>query len=154
MLHFGALLALLGAATAQCLNGYTLFGNDCFTVKTQALTWAQAEATCRDDGGNLASFHDNLGYWEIEIYAGTARTGQPLYTTTSFSPFNETLKLSSSTPQFYIVLQVEQNNDVNPFVITYSGTDQPLYPIPTQLPRDDPLSTFARTGKNTQKKYF
>ncbi|CAJ0939959.1 unnamed protein product, partial [Mesorhabditis belari] len=71
-----------------------------------------------------------LAYWYLEIYAGNTRDTL-LYTTTSFSPFNTTLKLSSNNPQMMIRIMTEDNDDVNPFEIHYSGTDSPLYINPT-----------------------
>ncbi|CAJ0938955.1 unnamed protein product, partial [Mesorhabditis belari] len=144
--------AFLAIALSQCPSDFTQFNNKCYKVfNYNSLTWAQADGSCQDYGGHLASIHDNAtdsflidyarqvgvrtaawigAYWYLEIYAGNNRDTL-LYTTTSFSPFNTTLKLSSNNPQMMIRIMTEDNDDVNPFEIHYSGTDSPLYINPT-----------------------
>ncbi|CAJ0947743.1 unnamed protein product, partial [Mesorhabditis belari] len=72
------------------------------------------------------------GYWYLDIYTGTTRDYQnSLYSTTNDKPFNETLKISSPTPQMLVRLLTDDPDDINPFEFHYSGTDSPLYVNPT-----------------------
>ncbi|KAK9963345.1 hypothetical protein ABG768_006537 [Culter alburnus] len=51
-------LCLLFALNASaCRSGWTQHGNRCFRVFNQAMIWKDAEMTCLDHGGNLASVH-------------------------------------------------------------------------------------------------
>ncbi|XP_041821306.1 type-2 ice-structuring protein-like [Chelmon rostratus] len=60
-----AMMALTGAAvdshiikrSTPCPGGWTPYKDRCFTYVSTPMTWAHAERTCQNQGGNLASVH-------------------------------------------------------------------------------------------------
>merc|ERR1712002_913005 len=42
---------------AACPNGWLRFGQNCYKSVSQSVSWNDAESSCNDEGGNLASVH-------------------------------------------------------------------------------------------------
>jgi len=41
----------------ECPNGWLRFGQNCYKSVSQSVSWSDAESSCNDEGGNLASVH-------------------------------------------------------------------------------------------------
>ncbi|XP_072544691.1 macrophage mannose receptor 1-like [Salminus brasiliensis] len=54
------------AYTAECQNGWTLFGSRCFRIFTAAANWTDSEQNCVTMGGHLASVHSSKEYIFIQ----------------------------------------------------------------------------------------
>ncbi|XP_030609865.1 type-2 ice-structuring protein-like [Archocentrus centrarchus] len=54
-----------------CPRGWIEFNNRCFHYVTTRMTWANAEKNCLLLGGNLASVHNDMEYFEIQKLTAT-----------------------------------------------------------------------------------
>ncbi|KAI2656998.1 Galactose-specific lectin nattectin [Labeo rohita] len=68
-------LCLLFALNASaCQSEWTQFGRRCFKVFNNAVSWKDAEMSCLNYGGNLASVHSYKEYTFLKLLISSTKT--------------------------------------------------------------------------------
>ncbi|KAF4104964.1 galactose-specific lectin nattectin-like [Onychostoma macrolepis] len=68
-------LCLLFALNASaCQSGWTRYGRTCFKVFNNPMSWKDAELTCLNHGGNLASVHSNQEYATLKLMISSSKS--------------------------------------------------------------------------------